>query len=266
MFFGEINKSSSQNKNLTFQDIKQLIEEMTKSEEYKIGKQIVIARNEIYDKPATISSWEEDYKLLVQMNMTKSDIAKVENIVKNNKDINLTYYEVFLELAVNRSMPNTMECPIPSYLDSFALPYDLDGYFELSEGIECSKISNRPVLLYFSRHSSVEARKFEYNVIADSEIQKLLHQKFIITKLYVDEESNALPKYYILSKESNETIKQKGEINQHYQKELFNEDIQPVFYILDSLGNQITKPYYYDLSIDSYRQFLEKGLERYYKR
>jgi thiol:disulfide interchange protein DsbD len=202
---------------------------------------------------------------LVQMNMTESDIAQVKKIVKNNKDINWTYYEVLQELSENRPLSNTMDCLMPSYLDSFALPFNLDGYFELSEGIECSKISNKPVLLYFSRHSSVEARKFEYNVIADSEIQKLLHQKFIITKLYVDEESNALPKYHIFSEESNDTIKQKGKINQHYQKELFNEEIQPVFYILDSSSNQIIEPYYYDLSIDSYKKFLEKGLERYYK-
>lgn len=263
--FEEINKNSSSGKVVTFKEIKELIEELTKSEEYKIGRQIVIAKNQIIDRPAKTSSWNEDYKLLIQMNLTESDIVQIKKIVEENESKNWTYFEVLQELMVYYETTNTMECPIPSYHDWFALPHNLDGYFELSEGMECSKISNKPILLYFSGHGSIKSREFEAYVMSDDEILKLLNQKFIITNLNVDDRSNALPKYYIYSGLNNDTIKQKGKINQYYQKELFNENIVPSFYIIDSLGKQIQESYYFDKSIDSYKEFLEKGLEIYYK-
>lgn len=128
------------------------------------------------------------------------------------------------------------------------------------------KKSNKPVLLYFSGHGSIKSREFEAYVMSDDEILKILKQKFIITNLNVDDKSNALPKYYIYLEQNNDTIKQKGKINQYYQRELFNDDMVPAFYIIDSSGKQIHESYYFDKSIDSYKDFLEKGLEIYYKK
>lgn len=264
--FEEINKNSSPTTSVTFKDIKQLIEELTESEDYKIGRQIVIAQNQIIDKPAKISTWEEDYNLLVQMNLTESDIAQIKKIIKENEDKNWTYYEVLQELMAYYETNNTMECPIPSYHDWFHLPHNLDGYFELSEGMECSGISNMPVLLYFTGHGSVESREFEAFVMSDPEILKLLKQKYVITNLYVDDRSKALPQYQIYSKQSNDTITQIGNINQYYQQELFNEDTQPAFYIIDSEGNQHSESFYFNNSVDLFKQFLIQGLENYYEK
>ncbi len=265
LIFEEMNKNSSTGEVVTFKEINELINELTKSEEFKKGRQIVVAKNLIIHKPAKTSNWKEDYKLLEQMNLTKSDLEKIRKIVEENEDKNWTYYKVLQELSTFYETTNTMNCPIPSYHDWFALPHNLDGYFELSEGIECSKISNRPVLLYFSGHGSIKSREFEAYVMSDDEVLKLLNQKFIITNLNIDDKSNALTKYYIYSKKDNDTIKQKGKINQYYQRELFNEDIVPAFYIIDSSGKQIHESYYFNKSIYSYKEFLEKGLEIYYK-
>lgn len=266
LIFEEINRNSSSNKSITFKEIKELIEEVTQSKEYKTGRQIVIAKNKILDKPAKISSWEQDYKLLIQMNLTEADIVQIKKIVDEKEDKNWTYYEVLQELSAFYETTNTMNCPIPSYHDWFALPHNLDGYFELSEGMECSRISNKPVLLYFSGHGSIKSREFEAYVMSDDEILKLLNQKFIITNLIVDDKMTALPKYYICSEQNQDTIKRIGEINQYHQNELFKETIQPpAFYIIDSSGNQINDSGYFDKSADSFKEFLEKGLERYYK-
>lgn len=148
LIFQEINKRSSSGEVVTFREIKEKIEELTKSEEYKIGRQIVIAKNQIIDKPAKTSSWNEDCKLLFQMNLTQSDIAQIRNIVEENETNNWTYYEVLQELTTINETNNSMDCPIPSYHDWFTLPHNLDGYFELSEGIECSK--NRTSQFYYT--------------------------------------------------------------------------------------------------------------------
>ena len=138
-------------------------------------------------------------------------------------------------------------------------------YFELSEGIECSGISNKPILLYFTGHGSIKSRQFESEVISDNEIQKILIQKFIIVNLYVDDVGTAHIQHQIYNEQTNDTIKRIGKINKYYQKELFDEDIQPAFYIIDANGNQLDKSFYFDDSIESFKSFLEYGLEKYYE-
>ena len=126
--FEEINKNSSSGKVVTFKEIGELIEELTKSDEYKIGRQIVFAKNQIIDKPAKISSWNEDYKLLIQMNLTESDIVLIKSIVEKNESKNWTYYEVLQEIMAYYETKNTMDCPLPSYNNYLHFPYNIECY------------------------------------------------------------------------------------------------------------------------------------------
>ncbi|WP_321318827.1 hypothetical protein [Labilibaculum sp.] len=264
-FLKKFNVRKDTDKNVTYGDLKIIIEDVIKREEFKVGRQIVMTKNKIFDKPATLSSWEEDLELLMQLNLTEFDITKIKKIIEENEINNWTYSDVIQELMTYYEPKNTMECPIPSYYDWFYLPHKLDGYFELAEGMECSRISNKPLLLYFTGHGSVESREFEAFVMSDSEILKLLKQKYVITCLYVDDKSKALPQYHIYSEQANDTIRQIGKINQYYQKQLSSNNDLPVLYIIDSEGNQLSDSYYFNESIDLFREFLTKGIESYYE-
>jgi len=239
--------------------------EMKKTKEYKLARQVVIAKNEIINRKANIVNWENDFLLLKKMNFTKNDISRIEIIVKENENNDWTYFDVFQELTVYYQTKSTTECPFPSYYDWLHLPHKLDGYFELAEGMECSRISNKPLLLYFTGHGSVASREFEAFVMSDSEILKLIKQKYIITCLYVDDKGKALPQYHIYSEQTNDTIRQIGKINQYYQKQLSSNNDLPVLYIIDSEGNQLSDSYYFNESIDLFREFLTKGIEFYYE-
>jgi hypothetical protein len=239
--------------------------ELKKTEEYKLARQVVIAKNEIINRNANIENWENDYLLLEKMNYKDDDIRRIKEIVKENKNTDWTYYNVFQELASFYQSSSTLECPIPSYTNYLHFPYNLDCYFELSEGIECSEISNKPILLYFTGHGSIKSRQFESEVISDSEIQKILKQKFIIINLYVDDVGTAHIQHQIHNEQTNDTIKRIGKINKHYQKELFEEDIQPAFYIIDSYGNQYNESYHFNTSTESFKRFLIFGLEKFYE-
>ena len=238
--------------------------EFKKLDEYKLARQIVLAKNEIINRYANIENWENDYLLLQKMNFTDDDINRIKEFILNNQNTDWTYFDVFHELASYYQSSNTLDCPIPSYTNYLHFPYNLDCYFELSEGIECSEISNKPILLYFTGHGSIKSRQFESEVISDSEIQKILIQKFIIVNLYVDDVGTAHLQHQIHNEQTNDTLKQIGKINKYYQKELFEEDIQPAFYIIDSYGNQLDKSFYFNDSIESFKSFLEYGLEKYY--
>lgn len=265
IYFDALDESSSPEKKITFKEIKTIIEDLKNTEEYLIAKQTITIRNQIQDKEALLSNWKTDSVLLVQMNFTEIDISKIKFIVAENMNKGWTYYDVFVELQSQYQTTNTMECPAPSYTDRFFLPYNLDGFFELSEGIECSKISNRPILLYFTGHGSVKSREFESKVLSDADVLQLLKQKYIIVSLYVDDRSLAIPKYFIAPVPACDTLKLIGEINSYYQKTLFNDVVQPAFYIIDSMKNLLDKPYYYNSSNDSFKEFLKKGVNQYYK-
>jgi len=53
-----------------------------------------------------------------------------------------------------------------------------------------------------------------------------------------------------------------GENNKYIQNGLFNEDIQPALYIMNSDG-LIGEPYYKDNSLDSFKAFLLNGIIKY---
>lgn len=238
---------------------------LKKTEEYKLARQIVTAKNEIIHRNANIGNWENDYPLLKKMNFTDDDINRIKEVVEENKNTDWTYYNVLQELASYYQSSSVLECPIPSYTNYLYFPYNLDCYFELSEGIECSRISNKPILLYFTGHGSTISRQFESEVISDPEIQKILIQKYVIVNLYVDDVGTAHLQHQIYDEQTNDTIKQLGKINKYYQKELFADDIQPAFYIIDSYGNQYNESYYYNESIGSFYRFLISGLEKFYE-
>ncbi len=264
-FFNMVNESKEPHPSITFKDIKLIIAEVMKSEEYKIGRQIVIAQNKIIDRKATLASWEEDSKLLIQMNFTEVDIAYVKNIVEVNENKNWTYSEVFEELMSFYETENTMNCPIPSYSNLFSVPNYPEVYFEYSEGLACSNISNKPVLLYFSAHKCLNSKQFENKVLSNPQVQKIINQEFIFINLITDDKHEAASEYFICRSNTKDTIKQIGKINLHHQVKLFVSNTQPNLYILDSNGKSINGSFGFNTSIEAFEKYLIEGLENYYK-
>jgi len=264
-FFKMVNASKEPHPSITFKDIKLIIEEVMKSEEYKIGRQIVIAKNKIIDRAARLSSWEEDSKLLIQMNFTEIDIAKIKEIVEVNESKSWTYSEVFEELMRYYESTNTMECLVPRYYNLFSLSIYPEAYFEYSEGLACFKISNKPVLLYFSAHKCLNSEQFESKVLLDPEVQKIINQKFIFTNLITDDKHDALPEYFVSPPNTNDTIKQIGKINLFHQINLFQSNSQPNLYILDSNGEILIGSYGCNTSIEAFKNYLKKGIDNFYK-
>ena len=48
-----------------------------------------------------------------------------------------------------------------------------------------------------------------------------------------------------------------------YKKGLFKENVHPAFYIINSDEELLTEPYYFDLSVNAFGNFLKKGISEY---
>ncbi|MCT4637803.1 MAG: hypothetical protein N4A72_08845 [Bacteroidales bacterium] len=264
--FEEMERQSESDIAVSYSEIKQLIDEVMDSEEAGVGESIAEAYSEIMDKYADMATWNEDIELLKEMNFTEYDIDFIKLIIERSGDNKIKYEQVFDILRSYYSTNNTMECPMPSYYDLFQIPHGLDGYFHLGEGLECSKVSNRPALVYFTGHGSINSREFEYKVMSDKEVLRLLNQKYVIIELYVDDRSKVLPEHYICYENMSDTAKHIGEINKMIQEKVFNSNVQPALYIMDSNNTVYGEPYFYDLSVDNFKKFLTNGLDNYYSK
>ncbi|MDQ2178300.1 hypothetical protein [Marinifilum sp. D714] len=209
-------------------------------------------------------------------NQTDSLLKKkfLEFIKQNNIERDSVLEREFLEFAKEKlkyrhngerkKLTNSSQiCKKPSYSGYLHLPYGLKGYFDFEEGLECSRESYKPNLICFVGHGSIKSREMEANVWTDPEILNLLKEKFVITALYVDDRKQLSKEKQIKSMNNGKLIKTIGEKCLNFQKQKFNGDTQPAYYIVNCNGDLLAGPYYFDLSINFYRKFLQKGLEQF---
>jgi thiol:disulfide interchange protein DsbD len=177
-----------------------------------------------------------------------STSEKDESYIENNSSFEQQYLQL---------------CEPPSFATQFGFPAGLNGYLDFDEGISCSKIVGKPGLIYFSGYSSVDSRRIEMNLLSDKEIQSLITDEFVFISLIKDAKMKLPVKYQEFSELKNDTIKIYGEKSTYLQNSKFNSDEHPAFYIVNSDGEVLSKPYFYNLSIPDFKQFLKEGLSKY---
>lgn len=169
-----------------------------------------------------------------------------------NSDINTTI------------LSDTLNCPEISYKDYFGSPHGIMSYYDFDEGLECSKISKKPNLIYFSGIGSIQARQMEAEVMSDKKILNSLKNEFVITTLYIDNRSKKLEiEKQIFSELTGDTIKMYGQKQAYIEKNKFNDDKCPAFFIVNSNGQILSGPFYFDLDKKKFLEFLEDGKSKY---
>lgn len=162
-------------------------------------------------------------------------------------------------------LADTLNCPDVSYTDYFGSPHKIKSYYDFDEGLECSKISKKPNLVYFSGHGSIEARMMEAEVMSDKKILHLIKNEFVITTLYVDDMSKELEiEKQIISNLTGDTLKMYGQKQVYIEKDTFNDDKYPAFFIVNSNGEILSGPLYFNLDKKIFLNFLEEGKSEYY--
>ena len=152
-----------------------------------------------------------------------------------------------------------LNCPERSYKDYFGSPYGIESYYDYYEGLECSKISKKPYLVYFSGHGSLESRQMESEVWTDKEVLNSLKTEFVVTTLYVDDKSKLNIDRQIVSEINGDTIKTYG-LKQSYIHEMkFKNNQYPAYYIIDYNEQILAGPIFFDLDRKKFKDFLEQG-------
>lgn len=149
------------------------------------------------------------------------------------------------------------------YADLFEAPKGFQPFFDYEEGIAYAQHAGKPVMIDFTGHACVNCRKMEANVWPDAAVNKLINDDYVLIQLYVDDKTS-LPDGEQYTTQEGRRIKTIGNKWSNLQTSEFKANSQPFYVLLDPKTKQLlTPPQGADYDVDSYKEFLEKGLNAY---
>jgi thiol:disulfide interchange protein DsbD len=149
------------------------------------------------------------------------------------------------------------------FSDKLHLPHGLQGYFDYEEGMAAAKRLNKPVFIDFTGHGCANCRKMEENVWVKPEVLKRLREDYVVIALYVDDKMKLPKEDWYVSKTDGKQKKTLGKKNADLQATKYNTNAQPYYCLLDNEGNDLTDPRAYDLDVQKFVEFLDRGIKNF---
>lgn len=147
------------------------------------------------------------------------------------------------------------------YGDFLELPHGLKGFYDLEEAKEYAAKVGKPIFLDVTGHGCVNCRNMEASVWSDEGVKERLVNEFVICALYVDDKTELPAENWV--KDGGKTLKTLGKINSAFVLKEFNAASQPFYAVLDAEGNKLGKSRSYNLDVDAFIAWMDKGLEIY---
>lgn len=149
-------------------------------------------------------------------------------------------------------------------LDSH-MPVGFRAFFDLEEAKAYAKKVNKPIFIDFTGKSCANCREMETAVWSDPTVKQMIQNDFVLVSLFADENTIDLPQNEWVTIDGR-TIKTLGKRNLNYQIERFHANAQPLYVLMDSEDNLLTKkPQPYDKNINNFISFLKEGLDNFKK-
>jgi thiol:disulfide interchange protein DsbD len=144
-------------------------------------------------------------------------------------------------------------------------PHGIIAFHDYEHGLAYANKVGRPVLLDFTGHACVNCRKMEDFVWSKPEILSLLKDKVVLISLYVDDKRELPKEAQYVSKETGKEIVTIGNKWSDYQITRYKNNAQPYYVILNSDGEDISKPIGYTPDATEYKKWLEEGIAKFKK-
>jgi thioredoxin-related protein len=241
------------NGTITYQNLLDKIIEFKQTPEYEKTIELFKVSNELSERKADIKNWLKDRKLFEKLELPSDLLDEFYIFLKNNSDSKLTYkeaFEIFTSQRKQFNPPLTFD-DSEEYSELFKNPGNL--YFE--DLLKRSKDLEKPILLYFTGYACINARKIEGNLLNQIEISSLLKNDFIFVNLFVDDKRLLPKEEWFEDEKSGKIIKTIGAKFSKLQIEMFQNNSQPYFVIIDQNGIKI-KEQGYTRDLNTFKEFL----------
>lgn len=155
------------------------------------------------------------------------------------------------------------DCEKPKYDDLLELPHGIKGYFDYEQALACAKKKNKPLFIDFTGHGCVNCREMEAAVWSDPAVLKRLKEDYIVVALYVDEKTELPKEEWYTSIYDHKLKKTIGKQNMDFMIQKLNANAQPYYTLIGSNEELLSPPRAYDLNVEEFVEFLDKGVEEY---
>ena len=147
------------------------------------------------------------------------------------------------------------------YDDFLHMPYDIPAFFDYEEARAYAAKVGKPVLLDFTGHGCVNCREMESRVWSDPRVLKMMKNDYVVCSLFGDDKKILDEKDWVHT-EDGKVLKSLGKINSYFMMKRYHVNAQPYYVILDPVTEKNKVPARsYNLDVDEYVDFLQKGLE-----
>ena len=148
------------------------------------------------------------------------------------------------------------------YADILHWPYELNGYFDMAQAEEAARKAGKPLFVDITGIACVNCREMEQRVWSDPRVQQILREDYVLVALYTDDKTEVSESDWV-TLENGRVLKDIGRINSYIAQTRFGVNGQPNYLILDNDGTELVPRRAYDLDVEAYIDFLQKGVEAY---
>lgn len=163
--------------------------------------------------------------------------------------------------------------PPPLYYSIYKTESDcvlgLNCSHDYEEGLKIARAEHKPILLDFTGYACVNCRRMEEKVWSQPDVYKLMKEKYIVISLYVDDKKSlpAAKQFTYKTKDGVEKeITTVGDKWATFETENFANNAQPLYAILNTDEVLLTRPVGYTPSAKEYLEWLQCGLDAFYKK
>ena len=131
--------------------------------------------------------------------------------------------------------------------------------------LEIARREGKPVLLDFTGHGCVNCRNMEASVWSDDRVIDMMRDDYVVASLYVDDRTPLAKPFEAEINGKKVMLETVGDKWTYLQSHRFGANAQPFYVLVDADGNPLCGSYSFNLDVDAYIDFLEKGLRKFDK-
>ena len=148
------------------------------------------------------------------------------------------------------------------YADKLELPHGLQGFFDMAQAEAYAAEVGKPLFVDFTGHGCVNCREMESRVWSDPRVLKLLREEYVVVALYADDKLKVDEADWVTT-DAGKVLKTLGKINSYYALKNYGVNAQPYYVLQGADGEQLVEPRGYDLDVEAFVDFLQRGVEAY---
>ncbi len=147
------------------------------------------------------------------------------------------------------------------YADFLHMPYGIPAFYDYEEARAFAIKTGKPLFVDFTGHGCVNCREMETRVWSDPRALKMMKNDYVICALFADDKKVVDPQDWVTTPDG-KVLKSLGKINSYFALTRYNVNAQPYYAIIDPVTEEHKVPSRgYNLDVDGFVAFLEKGLE-----